>query len=118
MFLDLPTAFGSFESTVVYQNVDGGKLIASLPKENTFSIEGGVFLKDIQFAPIARYEQKSFDAAANKPKNEQRWAGGLNFYPIKKYENNFNIKVWWQRVIPKVGFATNEFTVQMQVFYF
>jgi hypothetical protein len=52
------------------------------------------------------------------PKNENRYVGGLNFYPYPKAENNFNIKVWFSRVTPKVGFATNEFTVQMQVFYF
>jgi hypothetical protein len=118
MFLDLPTGFGSFESTVVYQYVDGGKLIASLPKEDTFSVEAGAFFKGAQIAPIARWEEKSFNATANQTKNEKRWAVGLNFYPYQKYENNFNIKVWWQKVTPKVGYATNEFTVQMQVFYF
>jgi hypothetical protein len=118
MFLDLPTGFGSFESTVVYQYVDGGKLIASLPKEDTFSAEAGVFFTGAQIAPIVRWEEKSFNATANQTKNEKRWAVGLNFYPYQKWENNFNIKVWWQKVTPKVGYATNEFTVQMQVFYF
>jgi hypothetical protein len=118
VFLDLPTGFGSVESTVVYQYIDGGTFLTTLPKEDTFSVEAGAFIKGMQFAPIARYEQRSYDATANKPKNEQRWAVGLNFYPYKKFENNFNVKVWWQRVTPKVGYATNEFTVQMQVFYF
>src|SRR5271169_3473983 len=52
MYLDLPTGFGSFESTVVYQYVDGGTFITSLPKEDTFSAEAGVFLKPLHIAPI------------------------------------------------------------------
>ncbi len=118
MFLDLPTGFGSFESTVVYQYIDGGTFLTTLPKEDTFSVEAGAFVKAAKIAVIGRYEQRSYNATANQTKNEQRWAAGLNFYPYDKFQNNFNIKVWWQRVIPKVGFATNEFTVQMQVFYF
>ena len=118
LFLDLPTGFGSFESTEVYQHVDGGKFITALPKQDTFSAEAGVFLKGLGIAPIIRYEQREYSDAVNKPKNEKRYVGGLNFYPYKKFENNFNIKAWFSRVEPKVGFATNEFTLQMQVAYF
>ena len=118
LFLDLPTSFGSFESTVVYQHVDGSTFITSLPKEDTFSVEAGVYLKPAFVAPIIRYEERDYSATANKPKNEKRYVGGLNIYPYKKFENNFNIKVWFSRVAPNVGFATNEFTLQMQVFYF
>jgi hypothetical protein len=60
-------------------------------------------------------------------KNENRVAVGLNFYPFPKTPNAFNIKFWWQRVQLKPGaapgqttsgYATNQFTVQMQVYYF
>jgi hypothetical protein len=118
LYLDLPIGLGSFESTIIYQYIDGGTFVTSLPKQNTFSAEAGVFVKSAGIAPIVRYEQKNFDLTANQTKNEQRYIGGFNFYPYPKAPNNFNIKVWFQRVVPKVGFATNEFTVQMQVFYF
>jgi hypothetical protein len=118
MFLDLPTGFGSFESTICYQHIDGGKFITSLPKQDTFSAEAGVFFKALKTAPVIRYEQKEFSDAVQKPKNEKRYVGGLNYYPFPKAENNFNVKVWFQRVEPNVGFATNEFTLQFQVFYF
>jgi hypothetical protein len=118
MYLDWPIPLGSFESTIQYQYVNGGKTITSLPEESTFQIEGGVFLKGLKIAPIARYEQKTFTADVNVPKNESRVALGLNFYPISKAEHNFNIKAWWQRVALKTGYATNQFTVQMQVYYF
>jgi hypothetical protein len=74
-------------------------------------------------APIARYEQKTFtnpnvNPALGANKNEDRVALGLNFYPIPKSEYYFNLKAWWQRVHIKPGFATNQFTFQMQVYYF
>ena len=118
VYLDVPIGLGSFESTFIYQHIDGGKFVTSLPKQETFSAEAGVFIKPAKVAPIVRYEQKTFDLTANQPKNEKRYVAGFNFYPYPKAENNFNIKVWFQRVSPKVGFSTNEFTVQMQVFYF
>ena len=132
MFLDFPTKFGSFESTVVYQYINGGLLIATLPEENTFSIEAGTFFRDSKFAPIARYEQRTYNQTSNEYKNEHRYAVGLNYYPFPKTGNAFNVKVWWQRVEVKClvnpgtgacpagsgNFPTNEFTIQMQVFYF
>jgi len=118
VFVDMPMPFGSIESTDVYQHIDGGKLITTLPKEDTLSFEVGAYFRGAHVAPIGRYEQRQYTDDVNKPKNEKRWAFGLNFYPYTKFENNFNIKVWWQRVIPNVGYATNQFTLQMQVFYF
>jgi hypothetical protein len=118
MYLDFPIDLGSFESTIIYQYINGGTFVTSLPQQNTFSVEAGVFIKAAKVAPIVRYEQKTFTQTINEGKNESRYVGGFNFYPYPKAENNFNIKVWYQRVTPKVGYATNEFTVQMQVFYF
>jgi len=118
LFMDFPIDLGSFESTVVYQYINGGTLIPTLPQENTFSIEGGLYVKNAHIAPILRYEQKTFTATPNTTKNESRYATGFNIYPYPKATNNFNIKVWWQYVAPKVGVGTNEFTVQMQAFYF
>jgi hypothetical protein len=118
LFADFPTGFGSVEGTLAWQYFNGNKLITSLPEQNTESVEAGVFFKGVQVAPIARYEEKNFTLPGNQTKNEHRVAVGFNWYPYQKFENNFNIKVWWQKVTPKVGYATNEFTVQMQVFYF
>jgi Phosphate-selective porin O and P len=118
LYLDIPIDVGSFESTVAYQYIKGGTLIPTLPEENTFSIEAGVFLKKAKIAPIVRYEQKTFNQTINESKNENRFVAGLNYYPIPGFENNFNIKFWWQRVNLKTGYATSQFTVQMQVFYF
>jgi hypothetical protein len=119
MYLDWPIPLGSFESTIQYQYINGGTTFATaLPQQNLFQIEGGVYLKDAKIAPIARYEQKAFTASVNEPKNESRVALGLNFYPFPKSPYALNFKGWWQRVSPKVGVTTNEFTLQMQIYYF
>jgi hypothetical protein len=131
MYLDFPIGVGAFESTVQYQYINGGKTFTTLPEQNLFQVEGGVFLKGLQIAPSARYEQKTFPSAnvnvSTAPKNENRVALGLNYYPFPKTPHAFNIKVWWQRVQLKPGaapgqttsgYATNQFTIQMQVYYF
>ena len=130
MYLDFPITVGSFESTIAYQYINGGKLLPSLPEQNTFSVEAGVFIKKAKIAPIVRYEQKTFTPAINERSNESRFVAGLNYYPYPKAENNFNVKIWWQRVAlkcqvatvpcpsPANNFPTNQVTVQMQAFYF
>ncbi len=130
LFLDFPIPAGSFESTVQYQYVNGGTFITSLPQEATFQIEAGVYIKNSHVAPIVRYEQKTFTQTVNEFKNESRYALGLNIYPYAKSPHNFNLKFWWQRVMVKCAvatspcpatssnFATDQFTVQMQAYYF
>ncbi len=131
LYLDWPIPLGSFESSIQYQYINGGTTFATaLPQQNIFQIEGGVFLKGLQIAPSVRYEQKSFTAAVVNnvtTKDENRVAIGLNYYPFPKTPHAFNIKCWWQRVQLKPGaapgqttsgYATNQFTVQMQLYYF
>jgi hypothetical protein len=131
LYLDWPIPLGSFESSIQYQYINGGNTFpTTLPQQNTFQIEGGVFLKGLRIGPSVRYEQKTFTAAIVNnvtTKDENRVAVGLNYYPFPKTPNAFNLKVWWQRVQLKPGaapgqttsgYATNQFTVQMQVYYF
>ena len=130
MYLDFPVAAGSFNSTVQYQYANGGTFIAALPEESTFQIEGAFYLKNAHLAPSIRYEQKTFNQSINEFKNENRFAVGLNYYPYPKSESNFNVKIWRHRLIVKCtvattpcpglssNFATDQFTVQMQAYYF
>ncbi|HEX7616029.1 MAG TPA: porin [Thermoanaerobaculia bacterium] len=131
LYLDWPIPLGSFQSSIQYQYINGGNTFAAaLPQQNTFQIEGGVFLKGLGIGPSARYEQKAFTAPIVNnvtTKDENRVAVGLNFYPFPKTPNAFNVKFWWQRVQlkpgaapnqTKAGYPTNQFTVQMQIYYF
>ena len=132
LYMDFPIPVGAFESTIQYQYADGGTFITTLPQQSTFQIEGGVYLKNAHLAPIVRYEQKTFTQTSAEWQNENRFAVGLNFYPYAKSPHNLNLKVWWQRVNQKckvnpgaaacpggaANFETNQFTFQMQAYYF
>lgn len=113
LFVDVPIPMGSFISTVFVQHVDGGTLLPTVLQQNTVTLEGGVYSKALKLAGYIRYEQLNF--TASDAKNEQRGAIGLNYYLLG---NNYNIKAWFAKVTPHVGPARNEFTVQVQAYYF
>jgi hypothetical protein len=114
VYAAIPTGkSGGIESTVQYQYISGGKTFTSLPTQNTLMVEGGYYIKSLKIAPLARYEQRVYNG--QEAKNEVRYGLGLNYYPFKY---NFNIKAFWSRVDPKSTPMTNQFTVQLQFYYF
>jgi hypothetical protein len=114
VYADFPTMFGSALGTITYQRIDGRQFVTALPKSNTLVVDGGVFFKGSKLGPWARYEKRNF-ATPNSSKNEKRALIGLNYYP---FGNNFNFKAAFGRLSPAVGKKTNQFTVQMQAYYF
>ncbi|HYM61684.1 MAG TPA: hypothetical protein VEZ11_12425, partial [Thermoanaerobaculia bacterium] len=97
LYVDVPTAFGSIDSTTTFQNLKGGKFLpTALPDSNTIAIDGGLYLKSTKLGPWARYEQRDF-SSPNSAKNERRYWGGINWFP---YGNYFNVKAGVQHVVP------------------
>jgi hypothetical protein len=114
VFADIPTSFGSTLGTVTYQNVDGGKRSpTALAPQKILSADAGIFLKNSKIGPWVRFEQRKFDVL--KTRDEQRYIVGLNYYPMG---NNFNVKAGLARFKPVVGPQMNQYTVQLQVFYY
>ena len=114
LFADIPTRFGSALGTVTFQDVDGGRRSPSgLATQQIVSVDGGLFFKKAKFGPWARYEQRNFDTQTTR--DEKRYLVGLNYYPMG---NNFNIKAGVTRMKPATGREMNQFTVQLQVFYY
>jgi hypothetical protein len=114
LFADIPTSFGSALGTVTYQNVEGGtRSPAGLATQQIFAIDGGVFFKKLKIGPWARYEQRTFETQTAR--DESRFIVGLNYYPMG---NNFNIKAGLSRLKPAAGREMNQFTLQLQVYYF
>ena len=60
-------------------------------------------------------ERQDFKAAANNGRDNNRVQAGLAWLPNG---NNFNIKGAYSRVKARSANSTNEFTVQMQLFYY
>ncbi len=113
VYADFPVPFGSVVATGTYQNIDGGTTVASLPKEQTYQLEAGVFFKEAKIGPWARWERRN--TPSDGTKTENRYLVGINYYV---YGTNLNLKAAYGRVEPKVVAGTNQFTLQLQAFYF
>jgi hypothetical protein len=112
VFTDIPVSFGSVVGTVIYQNLDGGSHVAALPESQIVTADAGLFFKNLKTGTWARYEQREFSALGEE---ESRILFGVNYYP---FGNNFNVKVGVGRVTPRTGREMNQFTVQLQAYYF
>lgn len=115
LFADIPTSFGSVVGIALGQWWDGGVTLPTLPKQNTFSVDLGAYFKGSKLGPWVRYEQRTYSDSANASKDEKRYLVGLNYYVLG---NNLNLKAGYGRVDPKVGNSTNQFTIQLQAYYF
>ncbi len=121
IFLDLPVAGGNgvtFQAD--YIHYDGGKTYTTLLAQNTFFTEAGFYIGGPKLMPWLKYETRSASDSANSAAlDESRYHAGMAWYPAGY---NFNVKASYTRVDPKVTsatkHATNQFTVQLQVFYF
>lgn len=110
LFADIPTGFGSFVSTVVYQRLDGRKTLPTLLKSDILQLEAGIYVKGSKLGPWGRYEMRTFLGNV-VGKDEKRWLVGLNYY-MKGH--NANLKAGYGRLDPEVGKGVNQFTLQLQ----
>ncbi len=107
-----------------FYRYDGGETFANIAEQNDFLVEAAYYNKGANASVFARFEMQQFaddavgesGAAGNK-----RWFGGGIKYFLA--ENSFNFTLAYQRVqYPDAdGSAvndTNQFTLQMQAFYF
>jgi hypothetical protein len=132
VFFDWPVGKGDGVTIQAdYIHYDGGKTFTTpatatsfgaatnaLLKQNDFFAEAGYYCSKLKLMPFGRYESQNYDNAANKVLNKTFYQFGLTWYP---YGHNFNIKGAFTRKDfpndPKT-FTTNEFTVQLQAFYY
>lgn len=121
VFLDWPLGGGnSITAQADYIHYDGGVTFntAALFKQDDLFVEAGVFLGGAKVMPFLRYEQQRYDAAANEKLDKTFYQGGIGWYP---YGANFNIKAAYTRKEfpndPLVA-TTNQYTVQIQLFYY
>jgi hypothetical protein len=112
LFVDWPTGFGSANGLVTLQQLDGGAKVTALAKSDILTADVGAFFKGRKLGPWARFERREFDATG---RSETRALIGVNYYP---YGNNFNVKAAVGRFKPAVGPEMNQFTVQLQAFYY
>jgi hypothetical protein len=103
---------------VQYLHFDGRQKFTAVPDQNNLMAEAAYYVHKAKFQPFARWETQRFVADVNHTKNINRMGGGVNYYIRGQ-----NLKWTFQclRALPQNGSPirpSNEFTVQMQAFYF
>ncbi len=115
-FISLPTAGkNAFNGELTLLRFDGGTFFTAIPQQNDGTAQIGYYVAQAKVMPWARAERQSFKPAANKGATNNRQQVGLTWFPNA---NNFNLKFAYSRVSPRVGNKTNEYTAQMQFFYY
>ncbi len=105
----------AFNGILTLYSFNGGSTFTAIPDQRDGALQLGYYLAPTKVMPFFRYEKQDFRASANNPKDNSRYQAGLAWYPNG---NNFNVKGAYTRVDPRVGNKTNQYTVQMQFFYF
>jgi hypothetical protein len=128
VFFDYPIGKGGITAQVDYIHYDGGVTFptTALFKQDVLFTEAGFYTGgDIKLMPFARYETQNYKngtagcpAAGCDSLNKNFLQLGLGWYP---YGANFNLKGGWTRKQlpndPKTA-TTNQYTVQVQLFYY
>jgi hypothetical protein len=97
---------------------DGRQKFTAIPDQNDWFVEGAYYVHQAKAQPFAKFESQEFVAAVNKTKDIHRVGGGLNYY-IRGQNLKWTLQV--MRALPQNGStirASNEVTMQMQLFYF
>ncbi len=118
LFLDLPVGRGNgLTGEVDFLRWDGGSTFPTLLRQNDILVQGGYYISALKLLPWGRWESQSYADAGSPSNDQQKIQFGLTWYPEA---HNFNIRTSWGRVLPRADGvrATNQFTVQIQVFYF
>lgn len=113
-YVDLPVGKGGAVSGQLdWIRYDGGTTFTTLPKQDVIYAEGGYFIKSVKLMPYFVYGSK---AVANVDAgDESRWSIGLAYFHAG---HNLNLKAAYGKIDPKVGKTVDQFTVQLQGFYF
>ena len=112
-YVDHPLGPGAISGQVAWTRLDGGDFIKTLLEQDVIFGEVGYYLPKAKVMPYLSVSSK--DIASTDTGDETRWSVGLGYMA---FGHNFNIKAAYGRVDPKVGKSADQFTIQMQAFYF
>src|ERR1051325_2152254 len=113
IFLDLPVHGGAITAQLDHNQYNGSTFLKSLPKQTDTEFEGGYRIGKTRLMPVVQVAQRNFAAASGV--DEKRYGAGVNYF---LNGHNANFKTLFYRVDQKGGRTGNQFTVQLQFFYF
>jgi hypothetical protein len=112
-FVDYPLGPGAVSAQFAYNRFDGGETFLTLLKQNVVLLEVGYFIRDLKLTPVFQFTNR--DLVHSIVGGETRWSIGVNYWWAG---HNANIKTAYGRIDPQGLASQNEFTVQLQLFYF
>ena len=92
---------------------DGGTTLRALPKQNDVLFEIGYLIRALKLTPFMQITNRN--VVDTSTGDEMRISVGGNYWWVG---HNANIKAAYTHINPKALPSQNEFTVQLQVFYF
>ena len=113
-FLDYPIGDSvSVTAQADFFAYDGGQTFPTVAKQTALFVEAGVYFRPVRLMPFVKFETQAFDlVTANDIK---RYQAGLTYYISG---HNANLKAAYSRLDPEIGNPSNQFTTQLQVFYY
>jgi hypothetical protein len=94
---------------------NGGTTFPGLLGQHTYSGEAGLYFKRSKLMPFAHYETQRHEGTVHDALDLDRYQLGLTYY-WRGF--NGNVKGAWVRVTPNTGPSSNQFTMQLQAFYY
>jgi len=117
IFWTIPVNAGDeFGGQVQWVHYDGSTFLETIPRQNDYLAELAYYLKPAKTQPFARWEKQDFSNQKEAALNQTRFGGGLNYYVAGQ---NLKFTGQYLRIDSVAPIKnTNEFTVQMQVWYY
>lgn len=113
VFFDWPTSTGAITAQLDHIKYDGSTFLKSLPKQTDTEFEAGYLIGKTRWMPVVQIARRDF--AASTGIDEKRYGAGVNYF---LNGHNANFKTLFYRVDQSSGRKGNQFTVQLQFFYF
>ena len=76
-------------------------------------VEVGYLISSLKLTPVLQFSNR--DVVDTTKGDENHWSIGLNYWWAA---HNANVKGAYSRINPNGALAQNEFTIQLQLFYF
>ena len=113
VFLDQPAGAGVVTGQFDYNYFNGDGTLVTLPRQHNVLFELGYLFSSLKLEPVLQATSRDVTGATSG--DENRWSVGLNYWWAG---HNANIKSAYSRINPSGTEGQNEFTIQLQLFYF
>jgi hypothetical protein len=112
-FADFPFGQDAITGQFDFNRFDGGTTFRTLPKQNDVLVEVGYLVRALNLTPVVQFAHRDVSSASTG--DEKRTSVGVNYWWAG---HNANVKAAYTRIDPARLASQNEWTLQLQLFYF